>query len=70
MNRKKCYNSIIDCIGNTPLVKLNHVASDVPGEVFAKLEFLNPMGSSKDRIARYMIEKAKIPRAIPPWAWP
>lgn len=59
MNRKKCYDSIIDCVGNTPLVRLNHVASDIPGEVFAKLEFLNPMGSSKDRIARYMIEKAE-----------
>jgi cystathionine beta-synthase len=59
MNRKQCYDSIIDCIGNTPMVKLNNVASDIPGEVFAKLEFLNPMGSSKDRIARYMIEKAE-----------
>jgi cystathionine beta-synthase len=59
MNRKKCYDSIIDCVGNTPLVRLNNVANDIPGEVFAKLEFLNPMGSSKDRIARYMIEKAE-----------
>jgi cystathionine beta-synthase len=59
MDRKQCYNSIIDVIGNTPMVKLNHVASDIPGEVFAKLEFLNPMGSSKDRIARHMIEKAE-----------
>ena len=59
MKDKKSHNSIIDCIGNTPLVKLNHVANDIAGEVFAKLEFLNPMGSSKDRIARYMIEKAE-----------
>ena len=59
MKDKKSYNSIIDCIGNTPLIKLNHVANDIAGEVFAKLEFLNPMGSSKDRIARYMIEKAE-----------
>lgn len=59
MDRKQCYDSIIDVIGNTPMVKLNHVASGIPGEVFAKLEFLNPMGSSKDRIARYMIEKAE-----------
>jgi cystathionine beta-synthase len=59
MNRKKSYSTIIDCIGNTPLVKLIHVANDIPGEVFAKLEFLNPMGSCKDRIARYMIEKAE-----------
>jgi cystathionine beta-synthase len=59
MNRKKSYHSIIDVIGHTPLVKLNHVVNDIAGEVFAKLEFLNPMGSSKDRIARYMIEKAE-----------
>lgn len=59
MDRKQCYDSIIDVIGNTPMVKLNHVASGISGEVFAKLEFLNPMGSSKDRIARYMIEKAE-----------
>ena len=59
MKKTRCYDSIVDIIGNTPMVRLNHVAHDVPGEVFAKLEFLNPMGSSKDRIARYMIEKAE-----------
>ncbi len=59
MDRKQCYDSLIDVIGHTPMVRLNHVVSDVPGEVFAKLEFLNPMGSCKDRIARYMIEKAE-----------
>ena len=59
MDKKQCYESIVDVIGNTPMVKLNHVTSDIPGEVFAKLEFLNPMGSCKDRIARYMIEKAE-----------
>ena len=59
MDSKRCYDSIIDVIGNTPMIRLNHVASDFPGEVFAKLEFLNPMGSSKDRIARHMIGKAE-----------
>lgn len=59
MKSFSCHDSIIDVIGHTPMVRLNHVASDIPGEVFAKLEFLNPMGSSKDRIARYMIEKAE-----------
>jgi cystathionine beta-synthase len=56
---RRCYDNIIEVIGHTPMVRLNHVVSDFPGEVFAKLEFLNPMGSSKDRIARYMIEKAE-----------
>jgi cystathionine beta-synthase len=59
MKSYSCHDSIVDVIGHTPMVRLNHVASDIPGEVFAKLEFLNPMGSSKDRIARYMIEKAE-----------
>jgi len=59
MKSTSCHDSIIDVIGHTPMVKLNHVISGIPGEVFAKLEFLNPMGSCKDRIARYMIEKAE-----------
>jgi cystathionine beta-synthase len=59
MKNKNCFDSLVDVIGNTPLVRLNRVTSDIPGEVFAKLEFLNPMGSCKDRIARYMIEKAE-----------
>jgi cystathionine beta-synthase len=59
VEKKRSYDSIIDVIGHTPLVRLNHVVSDIPGEVFAKLEFLNPMGSSKDRIARHMIAKAE-----------
>jgi cystathionine beta-synthase len=59
METTRCYDSIIDVIGKTPLVRLNRVTADIPGEVFAKLEFLNPMGSSKDRIARHMIEKAE-----------
>lgn len=45
--------------GNTPLVRLRRIVADLPVEVFAKLEFMNPMGSSKDRIAKYMIEAAE-----------
>lgn len=59
MNKDRCYDSIIDVIGRTPMVRLNRAARGIPGEVFAKLEFLNPTGSGKDRIARYMIEKAE-----------
>ncbi len=59
MNYSPCHGSILDVIGNTPMIRLRHVTRDIPGEVYAKLEFLNPMGSSKDRIARYMIEKAE-----------
>lgn len=66
MNHARCYPSVVDVIGNTPMVRLNRVARDIPGEVYAKLEFLNPMGSSKDRIARYMIEKAEREGKIKP----
>lgn len=59
MERSGLYDSILDCIGNTPMVRLRRVTAGLPAEVFAKLEFLNPMGSIKDRIARYMIEKAE-----------
>ena len=59
MKKNNCYDSLIEVIGHTPMVRLNRVTADIPGEVFAKLEFLNPMGSCKDRIARYMIEKAE-----------
>lgn len=50
------YNSMLDLVGNTPLVKLNHVASDVPPLVLAKMEMFNPGGSVKDRIGPAMID--------------
>jgi cystathionine beta-synthase len=56
--RKPC-GSVLEAIGNTPLVRLRRVVSDLPVEAFAKLEFLNPMGSSKDRISKFMIEAAE-----------
>lgn len=59
MQNKRVFDSILDVVGNTPLVKLTKMNRGVDSEIFAKLEFLNPMGSIKDRIARYMIEKAE-----------
>lgn len=53
---KTTYNSVLDAIGNTPLIKLNF---DTPATVYAKLEYLNPGGSVKDRSALYMIEEAE-----------
>ncbi len=50
------YNSLLDAIGNTPLVKIKFKG---PGSVYAKLEYLNPGGSVKDRSALYMIEQAE-----------
>lgn len=52
-------NNILEAIGNTPLVRLNRVTKGVKGELFAKCEFLNPGGSIKDRIGKYMIERAE-----------
>lgn len=53
------YKSILDTIGNTPLVELMH-SSPKPGvHIFAKLEGQNPTGSLKDRIVKYMVEAAE-----------
>ncbi len=59
METTRRYESILEAIGHTPLVKLNRITADLACSVYAKLEFLNPAGSSKDRIARHMIEKAE-----------
>ena len=53
------YESVLGAIGWTPMVRLNRVTEGLRAEVWAKLEFLNPMGSIKDRIAKFMIEKAE-----------
>ena len=53
------YNSMQDLIGNTPLVKLNHMGIREGVNVFAKLELYNPSGSVKDRTGLYMIRDAE-----------
>ena len=53
------HNSIIDTIGNTPLIKLNKVTEGIKGTVLAKVEYFNPGNSVKDRIALKMIEDAE-----------
>lgn len=53
------YNSITELIGNTPLLKLNRIVPEDAADVYVKLEFENPAGSIKDRIALAMIEKAE-----------
>jgi cystathionine beta-synthase len=66
MHEKRVYDSILDAIGHTPLVRLNKVTEGMPCQVFAKLEFMNPMGSSKDRIAKFLIEQAEADGRIQP----
>ncbi|WP_338873114.1 cystathionine beta-synthase [Spirosoma sp. SC4-14] len=60
------YNSIIDTIGNTPLVKLNKVTKGIPGTILAKVEYFNPGNSVKDRIAIRMIEDAEARGVLKP----
>jgi cysteine synthase A len=55
----KVYNSIIETIGRTPLVKLNRINKDLKPTILAKLESFNPGGSVKDRIGLSMIEAAE-----------
>ena len=66
MEEKKYYKNIIEGIGNTPLIKLNRIAKGLKANIFAKLELMNPMGSAKDRIAKFMIEKAEKEGRIKP----
>jgi len=53
------YPSVLDLVGNTPIVRLDGISRDVPGTILAKLEYLNPGGSVKDRIGLAMIEAAE-----------
>ena len=52
-------NNVLEAIGNTPLVRLNSVTKDVNAKIYAKLEFMNPGGSIKDRMAIHIIEDAE-----------
>lgn len=53
------YENVVDLIGNTPLVRLGTVGAGLPATVLAKVEYVNPGGSVKDRIAVRMVEEAE-----------
>jgi cystathionine beta-synthase len=55
----KYAQTVLDLVGNTPLVKLNKVTDGIQATVLAKIEYLNPGGSSKDRIAARIIDAAE-----------
>jgi cystathionine beta-synthase len=53
------FPSVLELVGNTPIVRLESISREVPGTILAKLEYLNPGGSVKDRIGLAMIEAAE-----------
>ena len=53
------HNSTAELIGNTPLIRLNHVTEGIKATIAAKVEYFNPGGSSKDRIAERIIDAAE-----------
>ena len=55
----KIYNNIVETVGRTPLVRLNHVTAGLPATIALKCEYFNPLGSVKDRIGAAMIEDAE-----------
>jgi cystathionine beta-synthase len=59
-------NSIMETVGNTPLVKLNRISKGIKATILAKVEYFNPGGSVKDRIAITMIEKAEAEGSLKP----
>ncbi len=58
--------NILEAVGNTPLVKLNHVGAHTKAEIYVKCEFMNPGGSMKDRIAINIMNEAEARGEIKP----
>ncbi len=58
-SEKRVYDNILGAIGNTPLVRLSRIGRDLPVPLYAKLEFMNPGGSVKDRVGAFIIEQAE-----------
>ena len=57
--QKNVFDSVLQLVGNTPLIKLNKITAHIPGDFYAKVEAFNPGHSSKDRIALHIIEEAE-----------
>jgi len=66
MHDKRCYDDILDVIGHTPMVRLNRITAELPCQVYAKLEFLNPMGSCNDPMAKYVVVPAEAEGRLKP----
>jgi cystathionine beta-synthase len=65
-NKVQYHDSMIELVGNTPMLKLNSVTKGIQATVLAKVEYFNPGGSVKDRIALRMIEAAERSGALQP----
>lgn len=59
---------ITELVGNTPLIRLNNISDETGTEVYGKLEYFNPLGSVKDRIAKGMVESAEAEGKLKPGA--
>jgi cysteine synthase A len=66
VSHKELYPSVIEAIGNTPLVELARITRDLDGRILAKLEYFNPGYSKKDRIARQIIADAEAAGELKP----
>ncbi len=64
--KKRVFDNVLESIGDTPLVRINRIAADVKGTVYAKIETTNPGNSIKDRMALKMIEDAERSGALKP----
>ncbi len=56
---KKIFNNVLETIGNTPMIRLNKIAEDIPGTILGKVEYFNPGNSVKDRMGLKMVEDAE-----------
>ena len=62
----KIYDNVTDIVGGTPLVRLNQLDKDLPGNVAVKLEFYNPANSVKDRIGKAIVDAAEASGQLKP----
>ena len=56
---RKPVQNVLEAIGNTPIVRLNKITAGLKAEIYVKLEFLNPAGSMKDRVALKIVDDAE-----------
>ena len=64
----KVYDNVLECVGDTPIVRMNSVTTGLQGKLYSKLEMLNPGGSIKDRIALQIIADAEADGSLKPGA--